>query len=215
VAVAAAAVLMATAAAAAIPGTPLNDWIRARLGPAAGPAEVSPAAPSTGADAGASANELFVPLRDGALDVSIEAAGPGLSLRVRVVDEPELGVRAQGGAAGARYRSATGRLVIEGASNGEIVLSLPRSARAVRILVGGVPWIEQNDGGPLSVRRDRCQGCGSRLVVHRRLRPAAARRAPWSWSRSRSRSCSLPAPACSGAASGLCVRLTRDSSRIT
>jgi hypothetical protein len=142
----------------------LTDWIRARLGPAAGPAEVSPAAPSTGADAGASANELFVPLRDGALDVSIEAAGPGLSLRVRVVDEPELGVRAQGGAAGARYRSATGRLVIEGASNGEIVLSLPRSARAVRILVGGVPWIEQNDG-ELRVLAPRADTVGAEILL--------------------------------------------------
>jgi len=161
-AAAAIAVFVAAAGVAAIPGTPWNEWIRERIGADAPAAAGRSAAPPY--DAASAVNELAVPLLAGALDVAIESPGAGLMLRVRLADEDEVGVRATGGAAGAQYRAGTGRLVIEDAAGGEIALTIPRSARLVRVSVDGAPWIEHR-AGRLIVLAPEADTVGSDILL--------------------------------------------------
>jgi hypothetical protein len=89
---------------------------------------------------------LLVPLVDGALTIRIERPHPELRIRVRLGEESDLLVHASGDAAGGRFRTGAGRLTIEEAGAGEVVIGVPAGARRVSLEVDGQVYLLKEAG---------------------------------------------------------------------
>jgi hypothetical protein len=148
---------LAGVASATVPGSPVRAWI-GRILPLSGligagqeTSEDSvttisdPAADGTAAAAAANAT-IYVPLVDGALTIRIERPHPELRIRVRLGEEAELLVHASGDAAGGRFRTSAGRLTIEEAGKGEVVIGVPAGARWVSLEVDGQVYLLKEAG---------------------------------------------------------------------
>lgn len=139
--------IAAAGAAAALPGSPLRTFVARTLDPngfesqAAAPTESVPEAASP-----APALTFSVAQESGAIEVAIEQPGAGLVLRVRWADGERLQLRAADEAAGARFRSSAGRLVVVSPGAGELVLTVPRGAPRVTVSVDGRPHLVQLNG---------------------------------------------------------------------
>jgi hypothetical protein len=159
-------------ASAMVPGSPVRAWIGrvlpfAATGAGTGPAARGVAAPGVepGADGSAAtpAAQLLVPLVDGALAIRIERPDPELRIRVRVSGEPDVLVHASGGAAGGRFRTAVGRLTIEEAGGGDVVIGVPAGAGRVSLEVDGQLFLLQ-EAGRLQVLVPVADTVGSEFV---------------------------------------------------
>lgn len=170
---------------AAVPGSPLRAWI-ARVIPGiagadlgtGGAATVAPQPSTPDPTAGAptpAATRLLVPLVDGALAVRIERPHPDLRIRVRVGSEPELLVHASGGAAGGRFRTGAGRLTIEEAGPGEVVLGVPAGAGRVSLEVDGQVYLLK-EAGRVEVLVPVADTVGSEFIFSPRRGGGAPRR---------------------------------------
>lgn len=160
-----AAVLLLTitgVAVAAVPGSPVREWITEVVLPqreaaapdlapapeaAAGEAEVEERAP-TG---------VFVSPDEGRIRVVLSAPSPDLQVRTRVTTEPRAAVYATGDAAGARFRTAPGRVEVIGAGPGELEVSLPASATSAYVEVNGRVYVAK-DGRLLRVFAPHASG---------------------------------------------------------
>lgn len=138
---AAAAVLLilATGAAAAIPGSPVREWLARTLrteAPAveepAGQEDAPPVAAATDREAG-----VAVEAADGDITVRVLDAATGTLIRVRLVDGDRAGVRAER----ARYRTSAGRIDVLGAGPGEVRVELPRGVGSARLEAEGRPLL--------------------------------------------------------------------------
>lgn len=170
IAIAASLVLAAGAAAAVAPWPSVREWIERTIVAATGS---EPAAPQSH-DAGAAGEErrttLIVPAANGGVTVDIDGAGPGLEVRIRTGDIPELEVEASGGAAVARFQSGSGRLSITDAGAGVIVLRLPDALDRATIGVDGTPYVTKR-GDELRVLAPFADTVDSEIV----LRPGTSR----------------------------------------
>lgn len=146
----------AGAAAAAVPGSPVREWIeqavlpakKAALPPAHGRAPAPP--PREAATPGAPTGVSIRP-DAGAVRVVLSGASPRLRVTARLVDGDRAGVLARGRAAsGARFRTAPGRIEVVGAGAGEIEVEIPRAARAATVEVNGRVLVAK-DGDSLRV----------------------------------------------------------------
>jgi hypothetical protein len=146
---------LAGVASATVPGSPLRAWID-RVLPLSGAtgADALETGTSAAADPGADGisapahppTTLMVPPVDGALTIRIERPHPELRIRVRLGEESDLLIQASGGAAGGRFRTGAGRLTIEEAGEGEVVIGVPAGARRVSLEVDGRVYMLKEAG---------------------------------------------------------------------
>lgn len=147
---------VAGVAAAAVPGSPVNSWIREvvlpekkpqlrpTLGQQPAPSQPRPAAP-------AAPSGVSIRPDEGVVRVVLTGASPRLRVTARLVDAPRAGVLARGrAAAGARFRTAPGRIEVVDAGAGEIEVEIPRAARAATVQVNGHVYVAK-DGDSLRV----------------------------------------------------------------
>jgi hypothetical protein len=132
--------VLATGAAALVKRETIRQWFNARaidLAPVPGgvvPPSSEPAAPTAATRVPV---QLGIAPVDGQVLVSITTPDSALILRVRLGDQAELDLLASGGASEGRFRSAPGRLTVEAPGAGELMLTLPRSARRVTLSIDG------------------------------------------------------------------------------
>ena len=144
-----AAVLVLTvggASAAAIPGSPVREWIvqsvdRMLGADERGEEQVPPAQPASDIS-GVAAKPLYGRIVVDLLDVT-----PGTTLRVRLVDGPE----AAAWSAAGRYRTGPGLIEVLGDGDGELRVDLPRDAVLAEVRVEGVPVSRVIDSGLVSL----------------------------------------------------------------
>lgn len=123
---------IAGASAAAIPGSPVNEWLVRSLSEVriwfnrGEPPAVTP--PSRRDLSGVAVAAL-----NGQVRISLLQLAPDALVRVTLVDGDETLVRA----AGARYRTGPGWLEVVGPASGEIHIELPRSVIEARVDVDG------------------------------------------------------------------------------
>lgn len=134
---------LATAAAAALPGSPLRSWI-AGAASSPEPAEADRAA-APAATARTSPQAVSIPV-SGRAAVRIVDPAPGLVVRVRVVDGPRLTVTGRGG----RYETGDGFLEVRAPGGGELRIDLPRSVRDARVTADG-RLLLRREGGDLRI----------------------------------------------------------------
>jgi hypothetical protein len=124
-------------ASAAVPGSPVREWLEGhRSPPSAGPATAERDAAAAPAEPEPSAG-VAVGAADGEIHVTVAGASPDLTIRVRMTDAATLNIQGTGEAAASRFRMGRGRVTVEGASGGELRVSLPRGARLVSVTVDG------------------------------------------------------------------------------
>ncbi|HEX8455487.1 MAG TPA: hypothetical protein VF647_25635 [Longimicrobium sp.] len=157
----AAVLLLAVAgiASATLPGSPVRGWIGERFGGAAEmPSSVRPPA----APAEPLAGVEILP-REGSVHVVLANAGAGLRVRVRLADAEYVDVRGTGAAAGARFRTAPGRITVDGADGGEIHIALPRRLRNAVVTVEGRTYLVK-EGEQMRVLTTGVDTAGPELV---------------------------------------------------
>lgn len=142
-----AAVLVLTvgaAASAAVPGSPVREWIadstRRVAGAFAGEDRSAASAPEGSSPAGVSIGT------EGPARVSITDPAAGLRLRVRTAGDTLLTVAGRG----ARYRAGDGTIDVTGPEGPELRIDLP-AAVPVRVTVDGALLLEQGPDGRLTV----------------------------------------------------------------
>jgi hypothetical protein len=138
---------------AAVPGSPLRSWI-AGDAPAARRTEVPAlkpqAAPAPAAPVPAPAAGVSILPDGGAVRVVLNGAARGLVVRTRLTGGELVEVSATGAAAGARFRTAPGRIEVLDAGAGEIRIALPRDAEAAVVEVDGRVYVAK-EGAELRV----------------------------------------------------------------
>jgi anti-sigma factor RsiW len=143
----AAVVLLAvTGVAAAIPGSPVDDWIGAAADRVAalvtgGDGAVEAPEPESPAE-GRSTTEVSVALDGGRILVSLGGLPSGTSVEVSLAEGNEARVQAEG----ARYRTGPGRIEVLEASGERVAISLPRTSTSARVQVDGVPAVRLERG---------------------------------------------------------------------
>jgi hypothetical protein len=138
---------------AAVPGSPLRGWIGDVVAPPAALPTVAPEAPAPAPPAPPPpASGVSIMPDDGAVRVVLNGAARGLRVRARVADGELVEVSATGAAAGARFRTSPGRIEVLDAGAGEVLIALPRGARAAVVEVDGHVYVAK-DGARLRVTR--------------------------------------------------------------
>lgn len=138
---AAALLLLVTGGLAALPGSPVRQWLaesaealvaffRADGGP--GPQESVRPVPAT-------ASRVAVQPVDGGVRILLRDPGPEVMVRVRMVGAGNPAVWATG----ATYRTAPGRLEVLGAGGDEVRIEIPRDLRWASVQVDGRPVLEK------------------------------------------------------------------------
>jgi hypothetical protein len=136
--------LVGTAAvlSAAVPGSPVREWLSDRWGEnenvavTTEPTTTPEAEPSIAAAESGPAGVSVRPT-DGRMRVVLRDLAPGVRLRVQLHDGERVGVWATGEAAQARFRTAPERIEVEGASAGELLVEIPRASRHLTMEVNG------------------------------------------------------------------------------
>lgn len=150
--------LLAAAASAAVPGSPVREWIESAVEPEPDPAPiperiVEPPAP---APAPAPAGVAIVPT--GTVEVRVSDPD-GATIRLLQTDGESVAVSAVGAERDPTFRTGPGRIEVLGSVGGELSIEIPRSASDVRVLVDGEVYAEQTDGElQLRVPGDREDG---------------------------------------------------------
>lgn len=112
------------------------DWfIPEANDPIQAPGVVSPSLPPGATAPLPITTQLSIAPEQGRLSVSI--AGPNALLRVRIGDQADLEVVASGAAGQGRFRTGPGRLTVEQPGAGDMLLTLPRAAEHVVVMIDG------------------------------------------------------------------------------
>lgn len=138
---------LAAAASAAIPGSPIRDWlmdtwqrvagddtVAVPTAPAMDPA-VAPAAPAT-ASAERMAGISILP-RDGEIRIVLESPAHSSPIYVRLIDGSTASVFTNGDPGAASFRTAPGRITVANAGPEGVRVDLPRGAAAALLTVDG------------------------------------------------------------------------------
>jgi Putative zinc-finger len=160
--------VLAGAAAAAVPGSPVREWVgRLAVEPRATeqPAVTPPAPPVAVPEAPAApAPKAVSILPDGGrVRIVVSGSSPELRVRARLSSAPQAQVTATGAATTARFRTGPGRIEVVGAGPGEVVIDLPRSADAAVVEVNGRVFAAK-DGSALRSLAPRVAGSAAEPV---------------------------------------------------
>ena len=140
---------LAATASAAIPGSPVREWLvdtwRSLTG-ASAPVAVTPVEPAPPAEAVSRVASVSILPSNGSARILLTQGAQDVVVRVRVVDGEKLTVYASGAAADAHFATAPGRVTIAGASGGEIRVDLPRSLQSARVEAAGRLLLTSQDG---------------------------------------------------------------------
>lgn len=141
------ALLVTGAAAAAIPGSPVQRWLIGAWTQLTGPEPVvveEPEVPETVEPAPAPAELASISIEpiDGRLTVLLDGAAPGQSIRVVLVDEPTATVETDATAA-TRFSTGPSRIQATGLGRGSVNVLLPRSLAYARVVADGQLLLEK------------------------------------------------------------------------
>ncbi|MFO7894597.1 MAG: zf-HC2 domain-containing protein [Longimicrobiales bacterium] len=139
--------LVSAAASAAVPGSPVREWIERTVGPEsaveeAPTLEVETAAPGPArppAPAGVS-----LPAR-GAVDVVLSGLR-GSTIRLVETDGQNIAVSTLGAETDPAFRTSAGRIEVRDGVGGEVTVEMPRSLRVGRLVVDGELYAECESG---------------------------------------------------------------------
>jgi hypothetical protein len=128
-------IIFVAGAGAAIPGSPLREWLVRSVelvtgGPSEEPSD--PATPVSGQRAGSPAAVSVQP-REGLVRIIITQPAPETTIRVRLLDSGTASVWSVEG----RYRTAPGEIEVLGAGPGEVVVLLPRTVPSAEVELDG------------------------------------------------------------------------------
>ena len=128
-------IIFVAGAGAAIPGSPLREWLARSVelvtgGPSEEPSD--PTTPVSGQRAGSPAAVSVQPL-DGLVRIIITQPAPETTIRVRLLDGGTASVWSVEG----RYRTAPGEIEVLGAGPGEVVILLPRTVPSAEVELDG------------------------------------------------------------------------------
>lgn len=138
--------LVAAAASATVPGSPVREWIAQAVRPADTAPEPVPAAPieEPVPERPASPAGIAVP---GLRDVDVVVSGlQGATIRLVPTDGTGVAVSARGGERDPLFRMAAGRIEVVGGAGGELVVEVPRTRTSMRLVVDGRRYAETVDG---------------------------------------------------------------------
>lgn len=129
----------ATGLAAAVPGSPVREWVTSAWQDP--PAAIETAtqaddAPSATPASRSPAGVAVVP-QAGRMRVSFTGAARGLRIRLRVHQGDELEVLTEGGAGQARFRTTSERIEVLDAGSGEAAIAIPRALPEFTLEVNG------------------------------------------------------------------------------
>jgi hypothetical protein len=136
---------------AAIPGTPLRQWIEDVLSPepeaVQAPAEIPvlPVVPTPVAPAPVQLTSITLVPQDGYIVVRLRSLAPEVGIRLEVVDEARASVEFANDP-GVRPLTAAGRIEISNITRAPVTVRIPRSAGDATVEVNGqVWWQKQGD----------------------------------------------------------------------
>jgi len=134
-------------AAAAVPGSPVREWIAQNVLPqpkhAAAPAlrPVAPAPPAAAAPSVSSPEGIGIASDNGKVRVVITGATSRLEIVARLVDGDYASAYGRGEATDAGFRVSSGKIEVTGARAGSLEVRLPRSARRATVEVNGRVYV--------------------------------------------------------------------------
>ena len=146
--------VLAGAAAAAMPGSVLQRWLGSawdRLTDREEAASTADAPPAVVEDAPIAAPAAVAPASisiepaDGAVRVVLQGAAAGARISVRFIDGPRASVTALD-APESRFRTGPGRIEALGLSNGNVVIEMPRGLLSAELEVNGRSFMVQRAG---------------------------------------------------------------------
>lgn len=139
--------VLAAAASASVPGSPVRDWIAQAVRPSEPPPETPPSGPVVEpAEASRSAVEPAGISIPGVRDVEVVVTGlDGAAIRLVRTEGSGVAVSARGGERDPLFRLAAGRIDVVGGVGGEVRIEVP-AAGQLRLLVDGRPFAELADG---------------------------------------------------------------------
>ncbi|MFO8174457.1 MAG: zf-HC2 domain-containing protein [Gemmatimonadota bacterium] len=145
------ALFLTAGAAAALPGSPVRQWVIQGwegLSPGGAadsrnPAPIAePMAATDEATGGPGMVGASLPVKAGGMTVRIRGVVEGGEIRVILVEGAQVGVFA---GEGARFRTEAGSLEVRGAP-GSVTVEVPRDAHEVEVLVDGLLYLRQRGG---------------------------------------------------------------------
>lgn len=151
------AILITAGAAAALPGSPLRDWIRGspagvqESGAPSPPSAEPAAALASGEDLGMVGASL--PLKEGGMTIRILELAPGAEIRVQMVEGDQVGIYA---GQGTRFRTEEHVMEATGAP-GNLRVEVPRGMDGYEVVVEGQVYLRRMEGeveilGPVGTR---------------------------------------------------------------
>jgi hypothetical protein len=158
----------AATAAAAVPGSPVRDWLadrwRGSAAVAAGPEGEAGAAPVAASPA-APEPTPSISLRptEGRMRVVLVRSAPGLRVRVALTADDRVRVSAVEGGTGVRFRTRSDRVEVVGGGPGEVRVEIPRAVRHFTLEVNGSIFLEK-EGEQLRFPETPDDSAGSEIV---------------------------------------------------
>jgi hypothetical protein len=124
-------IMFVAGAGAAIPGSPVREWLLRSFDVVTGTSEEPVGVPTPADGAGPSA--ISVQPRDGVVRILITEPAPETLIRLRLLDKGPASVFSVDG----RYRTAPGEIEVLDAGPGEVVVLLPKSTPLARVELNG------------------------------------------------------------------------------
>ncbi len=139
---------LAGVVAAAVPGSPLRQWLEDAFGgetvpapaPQEEPASVTPESTPVAAPAAEQEIGPAVALEAGRITIRLLALHPSVAVRVLVADEAEASVLYSSSNRDARSTSASGRIDLANVNQGRVTIVIPRAAVEAMVEVNGSAW---------------------------------------------------------------------------
>ena len=161
--------LGASVVAAAMPGSPLRQWITdtfTQRVPDTGPAPVVPPAPAapalpSAADTSISGVSIFA---TDSVWVSVDSVLRPARIVLRMASQPELEVRGMGEAARATFRPRVNGIRVSGLAGGTLHIDVPMAARAFQLRVGDVVYARKTAAAGSFITRARVDTTDAGLV---------------------------------------------------
>ena len=142
--------VIAGAAAALVPGSPVRTWLGELLSeavePPASPVENTTVTGPTDAPTGLGPAAISVTPEANRLLISLRGFGRESNVRVRLTDAERAAVRVEGATGSPRFVTGPGLLEVIGTEDGDVWVELPRSVSDALVEVDGEPAVRIRDG---------------------------------------------------------------------